>query len=100
MLAHFHDAALVNDGNDVSIYDSRESMCHYDNGATSTLDESVDGGLHKGFRVRIQCAGGLIQEQNLWTLRKARERDSLLLTPRSASFRAHQPLSEIPLPAP
>ena len=80
MIAHFHDFTLLEDDNLVSIFDRRESVSDDNASLLTCLHESIQSLLHLVFALGVECAGRLIQEDDLGlTHEGSGDSDALLL---------------------
>lgn len=79
--AFLEDGAALDDGDRVAVLDGGEAMGHHDGGAPH--HDPVQRVLHDLLRVRVQRAGGLVQQQNARVLQNGpRDGDPLLLPSR------------------
>ena len=64
MIAPLHNLPLVQHANQIGLHDRAESVRNHQHGVP--LFELVDGLLHQPFALRVEGAGGLIENQHLW----------------------------------
>ena len=64
MIAPLHNLPLVQHANQIGLHDRAESVRNHQHGVP--LFELVDGLLHQPFALRVEGAGGLIENQQLW----------------------------------
>ena len=79
MIAMFRDPTVLQHDDPVRVSDGREAMRDGQNGAF--LHQAIDGLGDLGLALRVECARGLIQDQDGCIAKEcARDADSLALT--------------------
>lgn len=64
MRALLNDLTVLEDANQVSVLDGRQSMC--DCHARSSFSSLVEGGLDDTLALIVECGGGFVEKQDFW----------------------------------